>query len=150
MTAAAHQLDDDEPQPDFAEEPMSEADFRIIARAHELCDHPAAVDLDEAAKPERVRDLKLEQHATKILGAMIFAGKLVAEMKQRGDFDHDVSDLVETADHFADGVREVPSDSDETDTDWARMAADAWNEGWRDAAVAYQVTRRNAYAWVRP
>jgi hypothetical protein len=43
MTAAAHQLDD-EPT-DRAEEPMTPAAFEIIARAHRLCDHLAAVEV---------------------------------------------------------------------------------------------------------
>jgi hypothetical protein len=39
---------------------------------------------------------RLEQHATKIMRAHLRARELVHEMKQRGDFDLNVSDLVET------------------------------------------------------
>ena len=79
MTAAVAHSFDDEPQPDSAEAEMPAADFRIIERAHEICDHSAAVDLDEAAKHDHGRVLKLEQHATKILGAQIRALALSAK-----------------------------------------------------------------------
>jgi hypothetical protein len=118
MTAVAHRLDD-EPI-----DPAAAADFRIIERAHELCNHAPAVDL--AAE--------LEQHATRILRAQIRALALLAEMKERGDSDLNVSEtcLVETVD----------DETDEPSVDWAQIAADAWaGASWKEAAAEYQFKR---------
>jgi hypothetical protein len=105
MTAVAHRLDD-EPI-----DPAAAADFRIIERAAEL-----------------------EQHATRILRAQIRALALLAEMKERGDSDLNVSEtcLVETVD----------DETDEPSVDWAQIAADAWaGASWKEAAAEYQFKR---------
>jgi hypothetical protein len=163
MTAVAHSLDDEPTDPGEAEMPATS--FEIIRRAREICGHPAAREL-----PAELEGC-LIAHAAKILSAQIRALALLAEMKERGELsDLNVSDLVETDSEeghwcessLGDDERDVsildtpggpPLGDDETDepsVDWAQIAADAWNEGWRAAAVEYQVTRRNAYAWVRP
>jgi hypothetical protein len=130
MTAAvAQNLDDepqDEPQDDPAEAPMSEAAFAVIERAHQLCGHPAARELP-------AEDC-LIAHATKIMRAQIRAGKLLREMKERGDSDLGVSKtcLVELVD----------DETDEVVTDWAQIAADAWrSRGWAQAAQEYRAKR---------
>jgi thioesterase domain-containing protein len=48
MAALAHSLDDEPIDP--AEAPMSEADFQVIQRAHEICGHPPAVDVEQRAE----------------------------------------------------------------------------------------------------
>jgi hypothetical protein len=150
----ARRLDDELIDP--AEAEMPEAAFAIIEHVHQLCGHPAAVEF-EAAKRTHVSDLKLlEQHAIKILSAQIRAGQLVRSMKQRGDFDLEVSDLVETkSKKFLDLSALVETDcegshccepslvDDETDTDWAEVAQNAWHdESWKVAAANYHRTRR--------
>ena len=138
MTAVANQLDD-EPQDDPAEEPMSAADFQGIARAHELCDHPAAREFSPSSlgnsELSNRTHVSLLPHATKILHAQIRAGELLAEMKQRGELsDLGVTcRLVELGDDETDEVELVP--------DWAQIAQDAWHEGWARAAKEYQFAR---------
>jgi hypothetical protein len=104
MMAAAAQNLDEEPHADPAEAPMSAADFRIIERAHQLCDHAPARELTaELAKRSEHRGKRnpsdppkqraeqaltegdLIPHAVKILGAQIRAVALVREMKERGE-----------------------------------------------------------------
>jgi hypothetical protein len=145
LSAAAHQLDDEPPDP--AEEPMTEDAFAVIQRAHAICDHPPAQDEGVHQCTPSMTTAALEQHAIKILGAMIFAGKLVAEMKQRGDFDLNVSDLVETdseGSHWYEPSRLnlVDDETDEVVTDWESVAQDAWrSQGWAQAAQEYQFAR---------
>jgi hypothetical protein len=162
MAAVAHSHDD-EPI-DLAEAEMPEADFRIIERAHQLCDHAPAREL--TAEPEfdshaaRVAKLRIAggescliSHATKILRAQFRAGQLTVELQQQRaeqapssqeDNSHQCEFLgaVEMADEPADEVEFV--------TDWALVAADAWNaKGWKDAAVEYRVKRGNTCARMR-
>jgi hypothetical protein len=78
VTAAAHRLDDEPIDP--AEEPMPEAAFQAIERAHLLCGHPAAVDLTVDLGNSELSNTKhvlLLPHATKILSAQIRALALV-------------------------------------------------------------------------
>jgi hypothetical protein len=117
MTAAAHQHVD-EPQDDPAEAAMSEADFRISERVHEICGHAAA------------RELPAE--VTKAPGSLRYAAicmSLCAELNEGAL------------------LRDLETETEPTD--WKEVAQTAWHEGWAAAAVEYQVTRRNAYAWVR-
>jgi hypothetical protein len=152
VSAAAHQHVD---EPVDLTEEMSEADLRIIERAHEICGHPAAVEVlsnaqhvallppgnSELSNREHIHVLPpcLIPYATKILRAQIRAGELVAEMQARGE----LSDLIADDEPTTDAV-------DPPAVDWQQIAQAAWHdEGWKDAAVEYQVNRRNAYAWVR-
>jgi hypothetical protein len=137
MAAAAHQLDD-EPQDDPAEDPMSEADFRIIRRASELCDH-APTRHELTAEPDC-----LITHAVKILGAQIRAAALVREMAERGEF----SDLGVTETCLVE-LRLSDDETDEPPVDWKEVAQAAWHdEGWKDAAVEYR-KRGNSSAGMR-
>ena len=77
MTAAVAQNFDDEPPADSAEAEMPAAAFQAIERAHQICGHPPAREL--TAEPDLIAP------AVKILGAQIFAGKLVRAMKERGE-----------------------------------------------------------------
>jgi hypothetical protein len=148
-------LIDDEPI-DPEEAPMSEAAFAVIQRAHQLCGHPAAVDLtvdlgnSELLPPQRAEQALTEGelivHARKILSAHLRARELVHQMQQRGDFDLNVSDLVETD---SEGSHQCESSlgDDEPDEvvtdDWTRIARDAWDgESWKDAAMDYHTKRR--------
>jgi hypothetical protein len=134
MTAAVAHSFDDEPQPDSAEAEMPAADFRIIERAHEICDHSAAVDLDEAAKHDHGRVLKLEQHATKILGAQIRA--LALSAKATENIQNSYKHAADVLDDFGDDEPDEPS------VDWAQIAADAWaGASWTKAAEHYHATR---------
>jgi hypothetical protein len=157
MTAVAHSFDD---EPDPAEA-MPAADFEVIRRAHEICCHPAAVEVLSNAQ-----HVALLPHAIKILRSQIRAAELVAEMQARGenrseylfsleDFKFDnLSDLeLPVSDfkyaNFANLDLPV-SAPDESVIDWQQVAEAAWHdEGWALAATEYQVNRRNAYAWVR-
>jgi hypothetical protein len=144
MLAAVAQNLDDEPQDDPAEaEEMSVTSFEMIQRVHELCGHPPARELP--AELEQ-RDC-LIAHATKIMRAHLRARELVHEMKQRGYFDLNVSDLVETD---SEDVHQctpsrldlVDDEADEVVTDWKSVAQDAWQgEGWARAAAEYQFER---------
>jgi hypothetical protein len=129
MTAAAHQHGD-EPF-DREEEPMPAADFQAIERAHAICDHAATVDLtvEKAQRDDGCQcPPSLEQVATKILRSQIRARELVAEMQERGEFDHVVIEPKALSD-FGDDEMDEPTD------DWAQIAADAWNAaGWAEAA----------------
>jgi hypothetical protein len=130
MTAAAHRLDDDE-QPDSEEAEMPEAAFAVIQRARRLYGHPAPRELPTELEQ---RDCLIVR-ATKILGAQIRAGKLVAdEMKAKGE-RCDVED-------FIDGFELGDDEPDDLGTDWASVAQAAWHEGWRAAAEDYHRTRR--------
>jgi hypothetical protein len=103
--AAAHQIDDEPIDP--AEAEMPAVDFTIFGRAHELCDHPPAVDLaaekeqdeeghqcpsmttEQAALEQResqnCESPTLTRIALKILRSQIRAVALVREMKARGE-----------------------------------------------------------------
>jgi hypothetical protein len=137
MTAAAHQPVD-EPI-DREEGPMPAADFRIIERAHEICDHAPARELSADlgnSELSNAAHASLLPRAIKILGAQIRARELVAEMKERG----------ELSDQYSTICRICPGD-DETDeppvTDWRQIAADAWDApSWKDAAVDYRTSAR--------
>jgi hypothetical protein len=162
MAALAHSLDEEPLDP--AEAPMSEADFRIIERAHAICDHAPAREL--TAEPHdkfsrRLENWNLDEqraeqalipHAVKILRAQIRAGELLREMAQKGEravrknmksqpatsklSDLGVSKtcLVELGDDETDEVKPV--------TDWKRVAQDAWHsEGWAQAAQEYRTKR---------
>jgi hypothetical protein len=143
MAAVAHSFDE-ESHADPAEAEMSEAAFAVIQRAHELCGHPAAVEL--TAEPDLIA------HATKILGAMIFAGKLVREMRQRGEFEDvgvicpvdgdDATDEVELT-HLCQLT--PASAGTEPPVDWKEVAEAAWrDEGWALAATEYAALRGRA------
>jgi hypothetical protein len=121
MAALAHSHDAEPIDP--AEEPMSEAAFEIIQRAHAICNHAPAVDLTVDlgnSELSNAKHVSLLPHAIKIMSAQFRAGELLAEMKERG-----ASDL-------ADAVREV-NETDEV------PAADAWwrSESWTKAAEDY-------------
>jgi hypothetical protein len=131
MAAVAHSFDDDEPI-DPAEEPMPAADFRIIERAHAVCGHAMAREL--------TAEHDLIAHAAKILSAQIRALALSAKATEN---------IQNSYKHAADVLDDFGDDEPDEPVDWQQVAANAWNEGWRAAAVEYQVTRRNAYAWVR-
>jgi hypothetical protein len=150
MAAIAHQFDDEPIDP--AEEPMPAADFRVIQRAHELCDHAPAVDItvdlgnSELSNTEHVR---LLPHAVKIMHAHRRARELVHQMQQRGDFDLGVSDLVETDSVDSQCCESTRLDlvddkpGDEVVTDWQQVAQAAWADaGWKSAAEDYHRTRR--------
>jgi hypothetical protein len=180
MTAVAHKHDDElgdaqsqrdevcqhtpsldqaaAPPADSAEEPMPEDAFAVIQRVHELCGHSPARELTEGEGWNFVGAYKISLvvHATKILGAMIFAGKLVAEMKQRGDFDLDVSEtcLVETdcedshwcepslveEQALTDG--ESAKATENIQNSYKHAALAAWHSaGWARAAAEYQFER---------
>ena len=142
MSAVAHSFDDESPDP--AEAAMSEADFRIIERAHQLCERAPAVDLEQRAAAICQR-LCEELNEGALLRAIDALDEVEPAEKNRS---------TDTT-----GTREVESpettplsklEVDPPVIDWAQIAADAWNaEGWAVAAVEYQVNRRNAYAWVR-
>ena len=137
MTAVAHSLDDEPTDPGEAEMPATS--FEIIRRAREICGHPAAREL-----PAELEGC-LIAHAAKILSAQIRALALLAEMKERGELsDLNVSDLVETDSEEGHWCESSLGD-DETDeppvTDWKEVAQDAWNEGWKAAAMDYHIKR---------
>jgi hypothetical protein len=156
VSAAAHQLGDEPIDP--AEAEMPAAAFQAIERAHQLCDHPAAREL---SKSNNLLDLELPissltaepdliAHATKILRSQIRAGELVAEMKARGDSDliaDEPTVLFSLEDFKLRNLRNFKfriirdlnlpvSAPDESITDWALVAADAWNaKSWKGAAT---------------
>jgi hypothetical protein len=106
---AAHQLVDEPLDP--AEEPMPAAAFRIIERAHQLCDHPAAGELSaEVGLEDRARAIFEE-----LLPTTVGEGC-----------------LVELGDDETDEVKPLVPD-------WKQAAADAWDaKGWKDAAADYR------------
>jgi hypothetical protein len=139
LSAVAHQHVD-EPQDDPAEEAaMSAADFRIIARAHQLCGHSPAVDLT-VESDQRITDPThvslLLPHAIKILRSQIRAGELVREMAERGDLGVTETCLVELR------LSDDETDEVEPPVNWKQAAQDAWHgESWKDAATDYASAR---------
>jgi hypothetical protein len=135
MAAAASQHDD-EPI-DLAAAEMSAADFQVIEHVHAICNHAPARELP--AEPDLIA------HAAKILGAQIRAAELLREMKQRGDSDLNVSDLVET-DSEDEAVTESQRDEShqcDSSVSWAQIAADAWaGASWKVAAMDYHRAER--------
>jgi hypothetical protein len=151
MATLAHKHDA-APQDDPGEAEMPAAAFEVIQRARQLYGHPAAVELTAehfSLDRNAIKRLPLDEQrdclivrATKILGAQIRA--LALSAKATENIQNSYKHAADVLDDFVDDEPDEPS------VDWAQIAADAWNEGWRAAAVEYQVTRRNAYAWVRP
>jgi hypothetical protein len=136
MAALAHSLDDEPIDP--AEAEMSEADFRIIERAHELCGRAAVrelpAELDEQRNSQNCELPALTRIALKILRSQIRAGELVREMKL-SDLGDDETDEVEFL--VTEGSREPSSRCD-----WQQVAQAAWHdEGWARAAKEYQFAR---------
>jgi hypothetical protein len=139
MAAVAHSFDDAPIDP--AEDPMPEAAFQAIQRAHEICGHPPARESqrgDSAQAPSLTGCLIA--HATKILRSQIRAGELLREMKlsdlgaSLGDDETD--EVIPIKLGFAPAYDLVPV------TYWQQVTADAWNaKRWKDAATDYRASR---------
>jgi hypothetical protein len=120
---AAHQPVD-EPL-DREEEPMTPDAFEVMQRAHAASNHPPAVDITT----------DLEPRAASSTSAAAICRSLCDELLNEGSLLRTLVDA-ETKPTAA--------------TYWQQIATAAWcGKSWKAAAVAYQVTRRNAYAWVR-
>jgi hypothetical protein len=94
---------------------MSAADFQVIERAHQLCDHAPARELSaEVGLEERARAIFEE-----LLPTTVGEGCLV----ELGDDETDEPPVI----------------------DWQQVAADAWHsEGWAHAAKEYAGLRGRA------